>query len=162
MHINKKAFTLIELLVVVLIIGILAAIALPQYTLAVEKSRLMKLFPMMKSIAQAKELYRLATGQYTGDIDLLDISVPYITKTLHGTYYYYTFENISGKLGVRNDNNAITIIYVNEASNYLIDYYYNSHMILCYAAPDSKGEKICKSIGVFSQAAGGNNYYTIK
>ncbi len=72
---NKQAFTLIELLVVVLIIGILAAVALPQYRLAVAKSRLATIRPVLASIKQAEETFYLATGQYTNDWTLLDIDL---------------------------------------------------------------------------------------
>ena len=54
---TKSGFTLIELLVVVLIIGILAAIALPQYELAVEKARTNAILPILKSIDSAEKLY---------------------------------------------------------------------------------------------------------
>ena len=67
-------FTLIELLVVVLIIGILAAVALPQYNVAVEKSRLGAMMPNIKTLKNAAELYYMANGSYIDDVSVMDVS----------------------------------------------------------------------------------------
>jgi prepilin-type N-terminal cleavage/methylation domain-containing protein len=72
---NKKAFTLIELLVVVVIIAILAAIALPQYQKAVERSHAVQLKTLVKSVVNAEELYHTMHSEYTTDFEKLDISL---------------------------------------------------------------------------------------
>ena len=92
-------FTLIELLVVVLIIGILSAIALPQYRLAVEKARAAQAIVNVRSLADSVERYWLANGEYPrieGSMYVeaeainklgLDIIVPDIKG------FYYVFYN---------------------------------------------------------------------
>lgn len=68
-----KGFTLIELLVVVLIIGILASVALPQYEKSVMKSRYATMMDIVNSIAQAEEMYYLANGTYSQSFEELAI-----------------------------------------------------------------------------------------
>ena len=72
---KSLGFTLIELLVVVLIIGILAAVALPQYEKAVEKSRSVEALTNLRSIVQAMQLFKMANGEPARALDDLDITL---------------------------------------------------------------------------------------
>ena len=78
---HKNGFTLIELLVVVLIIGILASIALPQYRKVVEKSKASQAFSIIRTIAAAQENYRIANGTYARHFDELAVDIPWAGNT---------------------------------------------------------------------------------
>ena len=74
---QRVGFTLIELLVVVLIIGILAAVALPQYQKAVEKSKATQAQTLLKSVYQAAKAYQLANGNWPSSFDELTVEIPW-------------------------------------------------------------------------------------
>lgn len=89
----QKGFTLVEMLVVVLIIGILAAIAVPQYQKFVAKANLAQIISLVKSLKQAEEVYFLSHGKYATDLSNLDVLVndPDISciASKSGTNYNY-------------------------------------------------------------------------
>ncbi len=96
---NKKGFTLIELLVIVLIIGILSSVALPQYTAAVEKARLVEVVSLFKQVAVAQRLYRLSNDTYSRSIEGMDIALPglggsngYGVNNWHTPHYHFYLE----------------------------------------------------------------------
>ena len=71
----KSGFTLLELLVVVLIIGILAAIALPQYKDVVAKAKFTQLLTATKALFEAQQRYILIHGTRSSDLSALDIDI---------------------------------------------------------------------------------------
>ena len=153
-NINKKGFTLIELLVVVLIIGILAAVALPQYFKAVEKSRSTEALSVLGSIAAAEERYRLSTSDntYIKDYGAFDISFTNADGTdASGTTL--TTKNFSIVLG----NDSVTATRTGsegagDEGKYSITREYRSGKVTC---SDNGTTGICRSIGIPPTAAGG-------
>ncbi|MGB2579367.1 prepilin-type N-terminal cleavage/methylation domain-containing protein [Elusimicrobium simillimum] len=146
--IKTEGFTLIELLVVVLIIGILAAVALPQYTKAVEKTRLTEAITFLRSGADAIERYELANGAPPSLFSDLDIDMPGVDKGIaSGVYshrdlskHWYAYLYDKGlTLYRKKDNQYIKIVYRTSAAPYL------KKTMVCTSST-AQGKALCKSI----------------
>ena len=156
-QITSHGFTLIELLVVVLIIGILAAVALPQYQRAVEKARMVEAVINVRAIARAHQLYYLAHGEYlpSSGMERLDITIPggniYSNRIITKDFYY----SPNGDTGTSSFGRLLALAYrVKRENNNLVELYQiyisqdNAHKIICIPLVEATDiqKKLCQEL----------------
>lgn len=133
----KKGFTLIELLVVVLIIGILSSVALPQYRKAVLKARAAEGVTLLRSIEKAEDMYFMANGNYTLNLEALDLELP----KFNCTNSYCNFKSPGGEfLWEMNCSQGPT------------------KCIFYCAAKTAKARQVCQSFGTYSHFGGAEGW----
>ena len=143
-----QAFTLIELLVVVLIIGILAAVAVPQYQKAVDKARVSELFVLVKNLKVQQEVFFLANGHYAADCEELGVDLPAgfeLTKDSDPRYmlqkgaYSIHLKCLNGR------NRVMGIVACDGFNSHIETYFY--HLSSDDPDKENEGKSFCSAIG---------------
>jgi type II secretion system protein G len=135
---NRKGFTLMELLVVVLIIGILSAIAMPQYLKSVEKARASEAVTMLGAIGNAIDRYRMSNvdGSCTGiSPDALDVVAP------NAKNFTYTIPSVA-------DTCKATAKRNNTANSYIINVEVNTTTGVKSFTCGDDPKKVCASLNL--------------
>ena len=154
---RRSGFTLIELLVVVLIIGILSAIALPQYTLAVEKARATEAVQNIATIEKQIELYIMENGvpSQSENISFFDVTAVNVGECVRrddmcqGKYfdYYILLWADGGSIDVeRNSGNGdwYAFISTREPNQYNDNAPVGGWYRACVTEDNDYGRKVCK------------------
>lgn len=156
----KKGFTLIELLIVVLIIGVLTAVALPQYQTAVEKSRYGSFAPLAKSVKDAEEVFHIASAAYSPDLEALDAQVP---GTISGSTVNLS-DGTKVEVTAEGTHNYVKVSQEGLENNYVSYFDYSANYpgeIHCEALNDSeKAQRLCTSLGGTELGSGVTSGYT--
>lgn len=137
---NNRGFTLIEILVAVLIIGVLAAIAVPIYNTAVDKAFFTDLNATAKNLSKAQEVFYLGKGHYTENLPELDINL-----------YDENLQKINTSIGNQEQYSYVKTSRA-ELKNNCIHYLKNSKNfpgeIHCEALKDDdRATRLCTSLG---------------
>ena len=151
----KAGFTLIELLVVVLIIGILAGVAVPQYTKAVLKARYTELQTTIFAFKNASEVYYMANGDYPQSWEDTDLDLPAGCSLNTGAdrgWMYCKKNQLSFDFFDANNQNLVGFYSVNGILKVgYIQWLDNSPYPAqreCWArTQDEEGTSFCKSLG---------------
>lgn len=155
---HKQAFTLIELLVVVLIIGILAAVALPQYQKAVKKSEFVAYITWLQKLYQAEQLYQLQTGTFDTSLQLLPLTYPDgTTFSGHSKFGSITFPN-GLSFNFNSNNNTIQFNYQGITNQLSL----KNGIVACFHRADPKNKKICQQVQQPGYTCGPNDCTLIK
>ena len=107
---RRSGFTLLELLIVVIIVGILAGVALPQFNRMTRRARLAEAQNMIGSILSAEALYYNEFGVFTNSFVRLLVDIPAESANENWDYTVPAGDNTVGPVGVLATGEAATAV----------------------------------------------------
>ena len=153
---NLSGFTLIELLVVVLIIGILSAIALPQYTMAVEKARLAEALQNISVIEKQIDLYAMQGLSSSDEVCYKDFAAADLSggswvsdctyETDNFQYAYPTISSDRGNIGVWSKKSPYFLFSITVEEEGWDAVKHGNWYHACFTADTDFGRKMCKHL----------------